>query len=443
MGRTFHGKTPSEQRPAERRAPESGGTGFAGRSGLSWRRSLMFWQDSYNAAMPAELFEEMKVAVGFSQADATALLDLAKPLSPFLRRIVDDFYENLLRDPRASAIIESGEQRLDGLRETLFNWLEELFCGHYGEAYFERRCSIGRSHVRVNLPPPYMFTAMNVIRLALVDRINQLDIPGTPRKIAALHKILDLELAIMNETYRENLIGRIKEIEHAQYQQKLSESEHLAMVGQLAASLAHEIKNPLAGISGAIQILGADLDEDHPHKEVITEVLRQIDRLDMAVKDLLIYARPKPPERARINLSNTLNRTLILLQEEPVFRNVHVICEGLDESHTVLADEAQIQQVFTNLMLNAAHACEQGGHIRCEIEQPDGSVRVIVEDDGAGMKSSVLERVFEPFYTTKARGTGLGLPICKRIVEAHDGRLDIRSTPGAGTRVTFDIPEQK
>lgn len=393
--------------------------------------------------MPAELFEEMKAAVRFSQTDATALLDLAKPLSPFLRRIVDSFYENLLRDPRASAIIKSDERRLESLRETLHNWMEELFCGRYGEAYFEQRCNIGRTHVRVNLPPPYMFTAMNVIRLALVDRINRLDIPGTPRKIAALHKLLDLELAIMNETYREDLIGHIKEIEHAQYQQKLSESEHLATVGQLAASLAHEIKNPLAGISGAIQILGAGLGEDHPHKEIITEVLLLIDRLDMAVKDLLIYARPKPPERTRINLSNTLNRTLILLQEEPVFRNVHVICEGLEESHTVEADEAQIQQVFTNLMLNAAHACKQGGHVRCAIEHLDGAIRVIIEDDGAGMKPSVLARVYEPFYTTKARGTGLGLPICKRIVEAHGGVLDIQSEVGAGTRVTFDIPEQK
>jgi signal transduction histidine kinase len=393
--------------------------------------------------MPVELFENMKTAVGFSQADADALRDLAGPISPFLGPITDQFYENLRRDPRTSAILESGEQQLESLRGTLLTWLEELFCGRYDEAFFERCCNIGRTHVRVNLPPPYMFTAMNLIRLALVERINQLDIPDPHRKIAALHKILDLELAIMNETYREDLIEHMKEIERAQYRQQLSESEHLATVGQLAASLAHEIKNPLAGISGAIQVLGAGLDADHPHKEIITEVLHQIDRLDMAVKDLLIYARPKPPERKRIDLSNTLNRTLILLQEEPVFRNVHVVCEGLEESHVVEADEAQIQQVFTNLMLNAAHACKQGGHVRCTIEHANSSIRVTTEDDGAGMEQSVLARVFEPFYTTKARGTGLGLPICKRIVEAHDGRIDIRSTPGEGTFVTFDIPEQK
>ena len=397
----------------------------------------------YNQGMASDLFSEMKAIIAFSDDDAAALADLREPLAPHLPAVVEHFYEVLLRDDRARAILKASETRMGSLRQTLLRWLEELFSGCYDQDYYQHRCGIGRTHVKVNLPPSYMFTSMNVIRLDLVDRINRLDVPRAQRRIAAVHKILDLELAIMDETYREDMIRHIKEIERNQYQQKLSESQHLASVGQLAASLAHEIKNPLAGISGAIQVLGAGLPEDHPHKDIITEVLSQIDRLDLAVKDLLIYARPKPPERVRIDLSNTVDRAMILFRQEPAFRKVDLVCQGLDQEHIVEADETQIEQVITNLMLNAAHACKRGGHVCCRIEQPDTCVRVIIEDDGIGISPQVLARVFEPFFTTKAKGTGLGLPICKRIIKAHKGTLDIQSEVGRGTRVTFELPSQQ
>jgi hypothetical protein len=285
-----------------------------------------------------------------------------------------------------------------------------------------------------------MFTSMNVVRLALVSKIEELALPDAPKRIAALHKILDIELAIMNDTYRQDLAKRIEEIQLARYEQRLSESEHLASVGQLAASLAHEIKNPLAGISGAIQVLGAGLDEDHPHKEIIREALLQIDRLDAAVKDLLVYARPKPPSMGRADLNELLERALILFRQEPAFRDVRVHCEGLNGEHGVDVDEAQMQQLITNLMINAAHACESGGDICCRISRLESSVRIVIEDNGIGMSPQVLARVFEPFFTTKSRGTGLGLPICRRIVEAHGGTIDITSHVGEGTRVTVGIP---
>jgi signal transduction histidine kinase len=246
----------------------------------------------------------------------------------------------------------------------------------------------------------------------------------------------------MNGTYREDLVRQVEEVQHAKFEQRLSESEHLATVGRLAATLAHEIKNPLAGISGAIQILGAGLDEEHPHKEIISEALRQIDRLDAAVKDLLVYARPKPPSMRRVDLNLLLERVLILFHQEPAFREVSVHCEGLNGNHELQVDEVQIQQVVSNLMINAAHACEHGGEVCCRISRLKSSIRIVIEDNGTGMPSEVLSRVFEPFFTTKSRGTGLGLPICQRIVEAHGGTIDIVSELGKGSRVTVDIPSQ-
>jgi len=116
-----------------------------------------------------------------------------------------------------------------------------------------------------------------------------------------------------------------------------------------------------------------------------------------------------------------------------------VVCEEYNEEIVIDVDEAQIQQVISNLLLNAAHACERDGNIICSIQRADSRIRIIIEDNGAGIPAEILPRVFEPFYTTKARGTGLGLPICKRIVEIHGGNLTIESEVGKGTRVTLDI----
>src|SRR5262249_21997411 len=155
-------------------------------------------------------------------------------------------------------------------------------------------------------------------------QIESLRLPNQSACLTALHKILDLELAIMNSTYAEDLISRMQAMERAQYEQKLSESEHLATIGRLAASLAHEIKNPLAGISGAMQVIGKESGEGHPHREVIQEVMYQIDRLDAAVRDLLVYARPKPPARTRQDLAELMERALILFRQEPNVRNVAI-----------------------------------------------------------------------------------------------------------------------
>lgn len=392
--------------------------------------------------MSSDLFREMKSYLQFGDADAAALAQVRSRIKTQFPLVVEHFYARLNQHPGASAVFRGDEKMMARLRRTLLGWLEELFSGTYDDDYFESRCRIGRTHVRVELPQHYMFMAMNVVRLELSSRIRQLDLPAGMQGavLNALHKLLDLELAIMNQTYREDLVRQMQDLERAHYEQRISEAEHLASIGQLAASLAHEIKNPLAGISGAIQVLGAGMAADHPHREIIAESLRQIDRLDAAVRDLLIYARPKPPEKTRVNLSELIGHALVLLREEPAFRHVRVMCENMEAPCPVQADEAQLHQVVSNLLLNAAHACERGGTIRCRIDVADALVRLTVEDNGCGMASDVLVRAFEPFYTTKARGTGLGLSICKRIVEAHRGAMDIESKTGKGTRVTVEIP---
>lgn len=406
--------------------------------GLTWT-SLR----RYTQGMAAQFFSEMQRYVGFSDTDARLLHELQGPLRPFFSEIVDHFYVVLNCTPRARAVLEATASQTARLRVSLHDWLEQLFCGRYDVDYFNHRTAIGRTHVRVKLPQVFMFTAMSVLRLDLTDRLSRLELPELEARIAAVHKILDLELAIMNEAYSDHLLSLMREVEQKAYEQKLSESEHLATIGQLAASLAHEIKNPLAGISGAIQVLGSSLDDGHPHREVIHEVLRQIDRLDSAVKDLLVYARPKPPTKSAVNLGRMVERVMLLFREEPSFRSVNLVCHGLDSDIIGDVDEMQIDQVVYNLLLNAAHACDSsGGIVACKLQRTAGRAQIVVEDNGIGIPKPVLARVFEPFFTTKAKGTGLGLPICKRIIELHGGTLQIESEVGRGTRVTVELPSR-
>lgn len=394
----------------------------------------------YNSRMPNELFNDMKKYVGFDEADANALATLKEPLSPFLPDVVTTFYDTLIRHPRANAVFGGDLGKIERLKGALLEWLQRLFDGKYDQAYYTQRSSIGRTHVRVNLPQHYMFTAMNVIRRSLTAALDKIDIPNRAVSVEALHKLLDLELAIMNETYREDLLSRLHAVEHAEYEAKLSKSEHLAAVGELAASLAHEIKNPLAGISGALEIIGDDLSIDHPHKEIIAESLRQIDRLDAAVKDLLVYARPRPPMMTRVSVGEILQRTLVLLHEEPAFRGVRINCMAPDGDIYAAVDENQIQQVLTNLLINAAHACKNKGTIDCGVRCVGSVAQIVIEDNGVGMTPEILERAFEPFYTTKAKGTGLGLAICKRLIESHGGTIALDSQPGRGTRASIGLP---
>ncbi len=395
---------------------------------------------NYNARMSNQLFDDMKRYVAFGDDDAARLVELKPLLEPHLPEVVRQFYDALLQHPRARAVFGGDLEQVERLRRSLLVWLAELFDGRYDREYFERRCRIGRTHVRVHLPQHYMFTAMSVIRGALMAEIERVKVSNRSDMRDSLNKLLDLELAIMNETYREDLMSRLQAIEHAEYQARLSQSEHLATVGELAASLAHEIKNPLAGISGAIQILGDDLGPDHPRTEIIMECLRQIDRLDAAVKDLLIYARPKPPSTSRVAVGKLLGQVLVLLREEPAFRGVCVEFTEPEKDVILEVDEAQVHQVLTNLFINAAHACNERGTIQCRVRNGDKTTIIEIEDNGIGMTAEVVARAFEPFYTTKAKGTGLGLAICKRIIESHKGSIQLQSRPGHGTCVTIEIP---
>ncbi len=393
----------------------------------------------YTPGMQHDRLDELKKYIGFDERDAINLRSLAKPATPLIPRARDRFYEVLLGHPDARTVL-TGDEQVQRLKTFFAEWLRSLFTGTYDQGYFESRSRIGQTHVRVGLPQRYMPLAMDVVRTELSRGLRGADIDHIEEKLESLLKLLTLDLTIMLGSYQESYASQIRDFERKAMEGKLARAQHLAEIGQLAASLAHEIKNPLAGISGAIQVIGDSLTEDSPYKSIVGDILGQISRLDATVKDLLLYARPTPPERKDVKMSELVSRLISVLHEEPALRSLDV--RFADTDAVAYADERQLEQLLMNLILNAAHASTDGTAIEVEAVERADRVSLVVKDRGAGMPEDVRKKALEPFFTTKAKGTGLGLAICRRIAESHGGTIAIESHPGQGTTVTVELPRE-
>lgn len=386
-------------------------------------------------------FREMKAFVRWSEADSRLLHAAGGALAEAIPEIVGIF-DGRTAEHMHRAGLDFGPEQRARLRLGVTRWMHDLLEGGHDDAYYRRRAEIGLTHARLNLPPHIVFAAMAVVRQELGRRIAVLEGIDRGATLDALGRILDIELAIIFESYREALQKRAEAAEHREMAHRLREAEHLASIGRLAASLAHEIRNPLAGISGAIQVIGRAMNPEDPHRPVIDEILQQIDRLDETVQELLLYSRPRPPRLSRCDLGPAVLRVISLLREVPEVRRVSVRFHGPSDGPTVWLDESQFQQVITNALLNAAQACGPGGDVEIRVEAGNGTARVTVKDNGRGMSPEVARRAFEPFFTTKAKGTGLGLAICKKIVEAHRGTIRLESAPGRGTCLVVELPTE-
>ncbi len=224
-------------------------------------------------------------------------------------------------------------------------------------------------------------------------------------------------------------------------------AEHLATMGELAAGLAHEIRNPLAGIAGAIEIITKDFPKDHSDREVLEDLRQEVRRIEKTLNDLLVYARPKPPQWGQLEIKETIARTLQLARQQTGQRKIEFSIQISPKIPAFLADAEQIHQVLLNLVLNSIQAIDQEGKILIEAGLVEGDgpnrpgyVEIAVEDTGQGIPPDHLDRIFRPFYTTKRGGTGLGLSLCRRIIAAHGGTLVAESELKKGSRFTIRIP---
>jgi len=228
-----------------------------------------------------------------------------------------------------------------------------------------------------------------------------------------------------------------------QMEEEVKRVEKLAVVGELAAGIAHEIRNPLASLSGSFQMLEADLRDDPFQNRLITIIRREVDHLSHIVNDFLLFARPRSSVSSWIDLSGTIEENLRMFEHQFDFDGRILVTRDLQPGVKVLFDPHQLEQIMWNLLRNAAEAMPGGGSItvKAGLETSDQTWAVVtVADTGQGVAPEDLPKIFDPFFTTKARGSGLGLSIVSRILEDGGGRIRVTSRPGRGTVFTIHLP---
>lgn len=220
----------------------------------------------------------------------------------------------------------------------------------------------------------------------------------------------------------------------------LARQESLAAIGEMAAAVAHEIKNPLAGIGGAVKVIGRGFKSDDSRHEVIEEIQNQVRRLDETIRDLLTFARPTTPRFAVFDLEEFAGRILRVLGEIPDLKRHRIEVEIPDDLQ-VRADPQLLENILQNLLLNAGQAMgNRAGRIGLFAREETERTFISVTDDGPGIPEDVLPRLFKPFFTTKARGTGLGLTVVRKFAEVMGGRIEVKTHFGEGTTFTVSLP---
>jgi signal transduction histidine kinase len=224
------------------------------------------------------------------------------------------------------------------------------------------------------------------------------------------------------------------------HRNQMSRAEHLATLGEMATGLAHEIRNPLAGIAGVIEIIGRDLPATSPARAVIKDVRLEVAQINRILTDLLHTARPHPPEVRPSDLNTTVEHAVMLARQQVLSKPIKIELEKDSALPLVEHDSDQIHQVMLNLLLNAVQAIEGAGTVRIVIHAKKNRALVSVTDSGRGISPEHLPFIFRPFYTTKGNGTGLGLSLARRIIEDHRGRIEVESELGHGTEFLITLP---
>jgi len=302
---------------------------------------------------------------------------------------------------------------------------------------------------RITSPLMKMAAAARRITAGHLDQNVESDLPGEAGLLAESFNTMTVSLRQMKgdleewgRTLEEKVHQRTEEL--VTMQARVAQAERLASVGMLAAGVAHEINNPLGGILALTSLAVEDMKPDDPAKPNLEEVVRQTERCRDIVKGLLEFSRQSKAGSETVDVNEVLQDTLTLLGNQSIFFNVQLIKDWDATIPRVLADRSQLQQVFTNLLVNAAQAMDERGTITLgtRYSAGDGHVEISIADTGHGIDPETIDRIFDPFFTTKesGKGSGLGLSIAYGIVTKHGGTIKVSSRPGGGSTFTVRFP---
>jgi two-component system sensor kinase FixL len=341
-----------------------------------------------------------------------------------LQSIIDSAVDGII-------VIDAG-----GRIEAFNRGAERLF------GYAEREV-IGRN-VNILMPSPYHEEHDGYIARYLATGVPK--IIGIGREVTGLRSDgttfpVHLSVGEMTVNDERQFTGILHDLTaRVRIEEQLREQSTLARLGEMAAVIAHEVKNPLAGIRGAIQVIGGRLPEGSRDAAMTKEIVARIDTLNELMRDLLLFARPPLPRLTAVEVALLVSATADLMRADPALKDVTV--EAVGSAPPIEADPDLLKIVFQNLLLNSAHAMQGQGTIRIFVESTDSSCRIVFSDAGPGIPPDIREKIFTPFFTTKSRGSGLGLPTARRLIEAHGGTIGVDCPPGGGTTVSILLPAQ-
>ncbi len=297
--------------------------------------------------------------------------------------------------------------------------------------------------VSILMPEPYQRQHSGYVDHFL--KTQQSQIIGRGREVVGRRKdgsTFPLYLAVsdVNVRGRKMFTGIARDLtDFKKMQDEMIQAQKLAAIGEMAASVGHEIKNPLAGIGGAIEILKDTLDPGDPREQVMDDILSEVKRLDNTVRDLLAFSRPWNPDFQVCHVEEVAERVARAFQEQEDLTRVQFVF-GPPAETQARVDPWLFEKVLWNILDNANDAMGGEGEVRFAFDSGPGYVEMTVIDSGAGMPPALLKDIFRPFFTTKNRGTGLGLAICKKILDAHGGSIAISSQLQKGTKVRIRVP---
>ncbi|HEY6175844.1 MAG TPA: protoglobin domain-containing protein [Kofleriaceae bacterium] len=380
--------------------------------------------------------EELFAFVGFDDDDRARLRELHPRLAPQFGAIATRFYDAVASNPSAAAVL-TGQAQIDRLRASIIDWMSSGLLGPHDERYYEKRTRIGRRHVTVGLGSQYMFTAMNVMRLAYQERIAELYPAAEALAVMrSVHKLLDCELAIMVQHYElnteEKLVAR----------ERRAQADRIVAMQTMTAGLAHEVRNPLNAAKLQLELLERRLHRqaDDPRLTEPTELAqKEIERLTTLLNEFLVFARPPELHPQEHDVVAVVRQ---VIDVEAMTADKHGVALALDaEPEQVIAevDVAKLHQLVLNLVRNACEAVPAGGHVDVGIRVDDARCMIRVADDGPGIPEDVKPRIYEPFFSTKEGGTGLGMSIVHSLVSLHGGSIDLETGP-RGTTFEVTLP---
>jgi signal transduction histidine kinase len=269
----------------------------------------------------------------------------------------------------------------------------------------------------------------NVLRLREIELSN--------RALQAERERLLSEIEIWNRELQHRVDEKTEALHRAQ--SEVAQTEKLAALGYLAAGMAHEIRNPLNSISLFSQLLSQGL-QDPEQLEYLEKILKEVDRVDSIIRKLVDASRRSRAVTQNVQLDQIVDDALAVFAPQIEARKIIVSCNCTTPPPPLTADPTEIEQIFTNLFINALEEMDQGGTLHVDITHDDRRIVVKVADSGKGISSDVVQRIFEPFFTTKSRGTGIGLPVVQRIAKLYNGDVTVESTSATGTVFRVEFP---